>query len=264
VNSIGGVGGSAAMTVDPRAATGFSTAADAYERGRPPYPRAAVELLVHELALSPAGTILDLAAGTGKLTRQLLPFAERVVAVDPSERMLDVLRSQLPSVSASAGTADAIPLPGGSVDAVVVGEAFHWFGNAAACREIARVLKPRGGLALLWNRSIPAASGSSWQAAVEALSAPYREAAGPFPAERWQDAVAQSGRFDPLASAEVEHLDRTDADGVVALVASWSWIANLPDDERAALLARVRDVVAGEAELAIRYRTEIFWTRRAP
>jgi len=224
VNSIGGVGGSAAMTVDPRAATGFSTAADAYERGRPPYPRAAVELLVHELALSPAGTILDLAAGTGKLTRQLLPFAERVVAVDPSERMLDVLRSQLPSVSASAGTADAIPLPGGSVDAVVVGEAFHWFGNAAACRE----------------------------------------AAGPFPAERWQDAVAQSGRFDPLASAEVEHLDRTDADGVVALVASWSWIANLPDDERAALLARVRDVVAGEAELAIRYRTEIFWTRRAP
>jgi ubiquinone/menaquinone biosynthesis C-methylase UbiE len=251
------------MTVDPRAASGFSAAVEAYEQGRPPYPREAVALLARELGLSPSGTVLDLAAGTGKLTRQLLPFTRQVIAVDPSGAMLGMLRKLLPEVDARIGTAEAIPLPDRSVDAVVVGEAFHWFGTDEACREIARVIRPGGGLALLWNRTEP---GPPWQSALEALSEPYRVAAGRFPAEgeQWKLALRRTRLFGPLSQAEIEHTQRTTPDGVVALVASWSWIANLPDDERAAVLAKVRALVAGEPELAQRYRTEIFWTHARP
>jgi ubiquinone/menaquinone biosynthesis C-methylase UbiE len=252
------------MSVDPRAARGFSAAADAYELGRPSYPRDALALLARELGLTPASTVLDLAAGTGKLTRGLMPFTGRVVAVDASEGMLGMLRKQLPGADARVGTADAIPLPPGSVDAVVVGEAFHWFGTEDVCREIARVLRPRGGLALLWNRARPVGAAQPWQPALEALSRPYREAAGSFPAEgeRWQRAIHRTGLFGPLEQAEVDHTHETSADALVALVGSWSWIANLPDEERGTLLAKVRDLVADQPQLSLCYRTELYWTRR--
>jgi SAM-dependent methyltransferase len=250
------------MTVDPRAASGFSGAVDEYERGRPSYPHDAGALLVRELGLSPASTLLDLAAGTGKLTRLLLPLAGRVIAVDASGAMLGMLRKRLPDVDARVGTAEAIPLPDRSVDAVVVGEAFHWFGTTDVCREIARVLRPGGGLALLWNRARPAEPEPPWQAALEALTTPYRKAAGGFPAdgERWKLALRQTRLFAPLSEAEAAHVHRLAPDDLVALVASWSWIANLPGDERAALLAQVHELVADEPELSLRYRTEIFWT----
>jgi ubiquinone/menaquinone biosynthesis C-methylase UbiE len=252
------------MPVDPRAASGFSAAVDAYELGRPSYPREAVARLVRELGLSAQSTVLDLAAGTGKLTRALLPFVDRVVAVDPSEPMLDMLRKQLPSVDARVGTAEAIPAPDGSVDAVVVGEAFHWFGTDEACREIARVLRPGGGIALLWNRARPARFGRPWQAALEALSTPYREAAGPFPAEgeQWKRALERTRLFEPLSEAGVDHTHEIGPEGLVALVGSWSWIANLPDEERTALLAKVHALVADQPELSLAYRTELYWTRR--
>jgi ubiquinone/menaquinone biosynthesis C-methylase UbiE len=252
------------MSVDPRAATGFSAAGDAYELGRPSYPRAAVALLVRELELSPASTVLDLAAGTGKLTREVRPLVGRVIAVDSSEGMLGILRDGLPDVDARVGTAEAIPLPDGTVDAVVIGEAFQWFGTEEVCCEIARVLRPGGGLALLWNRARPADSERPWQPALEALSTPYREAAGPFPAEgeQWKLALRRTGLFAPLAQAEVDHTHETGPEGLVALVGSWSWIANLPDDERTPLLAKVRDLVAGQPRLSLRYRTEVYWTRR--
>src|SRR3954449_6983622 len=138
------------MPVDPRAATGFSSAVDAYERGRPSYPREAVARLVRELGLTRDSTVLDLAAGTGKLTEGLVTHVGRVIAVDRSTPMLDRLRRRLPDVAALVGTAEALPVADGAVDAVLVGEAFHWFRTPDACREIARVLVERGGLALLW------------------------------------------------------------------------------------------------------------------
>ena len=117
--------------VDPRAASGFAGTAGSYERGRPSYAVAAVERAVRELGLGPTSTVIDLAAGTGKLTR-LLPG--RVVAVDPSASMLATLREQLPSVETRAGAAEEIPAADGSVDAVFVGQAFHWFRAAEAAR----------------------------------------------------------------------------------------------------------------------------------
>jgi SAM-dependent methyltransferase len=250
------------VTVDPRAATGFAGAVEAYERGRPAYPADAVANLAREFRLTPTSTVLDLAAGTGKLTRLLLPLVGRVIAVEPAQAMLAALHERLPAVDARAGTAEAIPAADGSVEAVFVGEAFHWFGTVQACREIARVLSPGGGLALLWNRERWDEAELPWLAAFGALLEPYRLAAGPFPAgdDRWMGALQDSERFPALSCAEVDHVHRSSADGVVALVASWSWIANLPDQERAALLTDVRALVGDEPELALPYRTEVFWT----
>jgi ubiquinone/menaquinone biosynthesis C-methylase UbiE len=246
------------VPVDPRAATGFANAADAYERGRPGYPEEAVADLLAAFDVPRGGAVLDLAAGTGKLTRVLAARVANVVAVEPSAGMLAVLRDRLPGVDARAGTAEVIPLGDGAVDAVFVGEAFHWFGTPAVCREIARVLRPHGGLALLWNRD---AWDFPWLPQFRALTQPYRDAVGKFPAEDWRQALRESGRFAPLESTEAAHVHRTTTAGVVDLVASWSWIANLPGARRAELLAAVRDVVGADTRLELPYRTEIHRTR---
>src|SRR5438105_7464268 len=125
-------------------ARSFGSAADKYERGRPDYPLAAVEWLAAELGLGAGRTVLDLAAGTGKLTRQLLPTGSRVIAVEPSAEMRAVLEASLLEVEALDGTAESIPLPDGSVDAITVAQAFHWFKLPDALEEMRRVLRPAG------------------------------------------------------------------------------------------------------------------------
>jgi ubiquinone/menaquinone biosynthesis C-methylase UbiE len=137
---------------DPRYARSFDGVAAQYERARPEYADEAVDWIVEELELEPGSRVLDLAAGTGKLTRQLLRRGLDVVAVEPSDEMRAELVRVLPEVEALAGTAEAIPLPDASVDAVTVGQAFHWFDAKAALAEMRRVLKPHSGIALLWNR----------------------------------------------------------------------------------------------------------------
>jgi SAM-dependent methyltransferase len=252
-----------AVSVDPRAASAFASGVDAYDRGRPSYPADLVAGVAAELGLSRASRVLDLGAGTGKLARVMAPLAGRVVAIDPSLAMLAELRRQLPDVEAVVGTAEAIPLPDESVEAVFVGEAFHWFRTARACAEIARVLTPGGGLALVWNRARWSEQQHCWLDAFDALVKPHRRAAGEFPAGdgQWKSLLEDTGLFGPLSLAETDYQHRVSADDFVALVASWSWIANLPEQQRAALLTEIRAVVAGHAPLTLRYRTEIYWTR---
>ena len=138
------------MSLDP-ATRGFARTADAYERGRPDYPDAAVDWLCSELAITPASTVVDLAAGTGKLTRRLAARAH-VIAVEPIAEMRVKLEALLPDVRAVEGTAEALPLKTNSADAVTVGQAFHWFDGDKALAEIHRALRPGGGLGLVWNR----------------------------------------------------------------------------------------------------------------
>ncbi len=137
---------------DPRYARAFDSVAEQYERARPEYAEAAVDWLVEEHGLRPGDPVLDLAAGTGKLTRQLARHDLSVVAVEPGDEMRAVLKRVLPGVAALAGTAEKIPLPESSVEAVTVGQAFHWFEPEAALTEMKRVLRPECGIALLWNR----------------------------------------------------------------------------------------------------------------
>jgi SAM-dependent methyltransferase len=136
------------------AAPSFARSADAYERARPGYAPEAVAFLAERLGLGPGRVVVDLAAGTGKLARQLVPSGARVVAVEPLAEM----RSLIPAgIEVLDGTAEAIPLPDASGDAVTVAQAFHWFDAQAALREIERVLRPGGLLALVSNRRDPSA-----------------------------------------------------------------------------------------------------------
>jgi ubiquinone/menaquinone biosynthesis C-methylase UbiE len=142
-----------------------------YDRVRPDYPDEAVDWLVEKLGVGRESTVLDLAAGTGKLTKALLARARaRVLAVEPAGAMLDRLREVAPGAEAIEGTAETIPLPDASADAVTVAQAFHWFANDTALAEIHRVLRPGGCLALIWNRRMLEAPA---HAAMNELLAPY-------------------------------------------------------------------------------------------
>ncbi|MCU1502912.1 MAG: methyltransferase, partial [Ilumatobacteraceae bacterium] len=138
---------------DPRLARArsFDATAAAYELGRPGYPLAAIDWWAAQGAFPAGGRVLDLAAGTGKLTRALVDRGCEVVAVEPLANMRAQLADVLPAVALLDGTAEAIPLPDASIDSVFVGQAFHWFDQPAALAEIHRVLRPGGGLGLIWN-----------------------------------------------------------------------------------------------------------------
>jgi SAM-dependent methyltransferase len=233
------------------AATGFARAADAYELGRPGY---SVEALL-PLGLAPGLTVLDLAAGTGTLTRPLADSGARVIAVEPVAEM----RAALPdSVQALDGTAESIPLGDASVDLVTVAQAFHWFDGDAALREIHRVLRPRGRLALLWNRRVEDAPVNL---AIDALVDPYRAGTPTHRGEAWRAAFDRTSLFGPLEEHVFANEQVLDADGLAARICSISFIASLPEPERAALLARARELTAA-GPVTVPYRTEVHLCER--
>jgi SAM-dependent methyltransferase len=235
------------------AEVGFARAPDAYERGRPEYPDAAIASF---LGLLPAGAdMLDLAAGTGKLTRPLLAGGLNVTAVEPVAEMRAALP---PGTHALDGTAEAIPLGDASVDAVTVAQAFHWFDGDAALAEIARVLRPDGLLALFWNRR---REDDDMNRAIEELVAPYRGDAPGHRGGAWRAAFDRSELFEPHDERVFENAQELDADGLEARVASISFIAALRPGERAAVVERAR-ALAGGGTVRVPYRTELQAWRR--
>jgi SAM-dependent methyltransferase len=243
------------------ASRGFEDA-EAYQRARPSYAPAAVERLVSELGLGRGSRVLDLAAGTGRLAALLAPRVGALVAVEPSEPMRRVLSRELPAIEVHAATAERLPLDDASLDAVVVAEAFHWFDARAALAEIARVVRPGGGLALLWNVSVRADPPRPPE--LDRLLAGLRDAAVPdrrrYESGAWREAFDDGGGFGPLASAEFEHTHRLDAAGLVDLVASFSYVAALADGERREVLARVAALAPPASVHTL--RTDVYWTRR--
>jgi SAM-dependent methyltransferase len=237
----------------PAAARGFARSAEAYERGRPGYPDEAIHHLLG--LLPPRPVVLDLAAGTGKLTRPLLEAGLSVIAVEPVAEM----REALPDAArALDGTAEAIPLEDAAVSAVTVGQAFHWFDGDAALAEIARVLTPGGHLALLWNRRV---EDDSANVAIEALLAPYRGEVPTHRGDGWRAAFDRTARFEPVEQRVFANEQELDADGLEARVGSISFVAALEPGERAAVIERAR-ALAGEGTVTVPYRTEVLvWLR---
>jgi SAM-dependent methyltransferase len=237
-------------------ARSFGHAAEAYERGRPGYAEAALDAL----ELPPDALVLDLAAGTGKLTRQLVSRFARVLAVEPLDEMRAVLARVVPEAEALPGSADAIPLPDGSVDAVFVGEAFHWFASDDVLREIARVLRPRGILAILFNQ----VDGDFEPKLPDAFWDAYHDLAIQKPPEHtvstglWR--APFPGPFDPLTEARYPNPVELNRDGILAQVASWSMVAALPEQERTQLLARLGELVPDDV-YRHPLRTELYRTR---
>ncbi len=248
------------MPTHPTAAAGFGNAAAAYERGRPSYPDHAVAYLAAELGLGPATRVLDLAAGTGKLTRLLVEGGADVVAVEPVAAMRAVLAEAVPGVPALEGTAEAIPLPDGSVDAVTVAQAFHWFDAGTALAEIHRVLRPGGGLGLIWNA---ADGGVEWVAVLRELVHAVRGSEPQYGRSPWRDAVASSRLFTPLTERTFDFEQELDEDGLVDRIASTSYVAALPEAERQQLIGQVRTLAAGVPRpIRLPYRTDVFSCRR--
>lgn len=243
------------VPLHPVAASGFGSAAEAYERGRPDYPAAAIADLVSRLSIGPGTTVLDLAAGTGKLTRDLVPTGAEVIAVEPIDAMAALLARAVPTARLLRGTAEAIPVPDHSVDVVTVAQAFHWFEPHAAAAELRRVLRRRGAVAALWNtRRIDL---EPW-ASVDRITAPYD---GRTPHYRnddsWQAALEAAG-FGPLVRTEYDHAQTMDRAGFIDRVMSTSYLGALPDDEADAVRGHLGGVVADADEVLLRYRTDVF------
>lgn len=235
-----------------------------YERGRPGYPMSAVRIP----GVGRARRVLELGAGTGKLTRLLLREHAEVVAIEPDPGMRPWLAATCPDAKLIGGTAEAIPLADGAVDAVFSAEAFHWFAHDRALVEIARVLRPMGALALVWNR--PAGSITPPITAVERLLAtlwpedldmPLDLDARRFPYARdWPVAFAGSVFEDPREMT-FPNLHVVDRGGLVAYFASMGWISSLPDEERKDLLAELRSALAAPT-YELPFETYVYMTRR--
>jgi SAM-dependent methyltransferase len=245
-----------------RTADSFETAAGDYERARPDYPNEAVQWLTERLDLRPGRTVLDLAAGTGKLTRLLAGTGARVVAVEPVAGMRARLADALPELELHDGTAEAIPLVDASVDAATVGQAFHWFDGDQALAEIHRVAQKDSRLAVVYNRR---PLDDPLQAALEAILRPHRGDTPSYRSGRWREAFTRTRLWAPVEETELRHRQRLDRDGVVARIASTSFVAALPSKRRVELLGEVRALVTDRPEpIELPYVCELFVWQREP
>ncbi|MHB8242006.1 MAG: GNAT family N-acetyltransferase [Solirubrobacteraceae bacterium] len=222
-----------------RRARSFGLVADEYQRGRPGYPREAVDWLLGTEPLD----VLDVGAGTGKLTSAVIEAGHRVIAVEPLEEMRSILETMLPRANALAGSAEELPLEDKSVDAVVVGAAFHWFDQQAALREIARVLRPPGLLGLLGNGFDTSVA---WVAHVrELLGPPALEQPG-----HWPSVEELSTRFAEVEDRKFPHEQTVDRPTMRDLACSRSSVALMGAPTRQELLASLDALWETEPELA--------------
>ena len=219
----------------------FASVADEYELGRPEYPPGVVGALTGELGLGPGATVLDLAAGTGKLSRALVGAGLDVIAVEPQQALRERLAASVGAERVRDGLAEAIPLPDDSVAAVTVADAIHWFDHAPALAEIARVLSEGGGLAVL--TTVPDWSETSWGEAVGGLLAELRPAHPHFEGPPWQQLLLESASFEEPRELRITWWRKASLERMVAYVGSMSWIAALPEPERAATLSRVAALI---------------------
>jgi SAM-dependent methyltransferase len=209
---------------------------------------------LRDLPVEDGSIVVQLFGGSGELTQALLPFADRLIAVDRSPEKLQELRRRWPTVETVSGTAGAIPLSEGSVDAVVVADALEM--TSATYCEIARVLKHGGTLVVVTETE-------RWREEhdvlrdLEAVVAGYAQSGG----EGWRRALTQTRLFEALDVTQTDRELDVGVDAFVALVGSWAWIADLPGEQRAAVLGAVRELVGDHATVTVRRRTEVCSTR---
>lgn len=260
------------MATDERvkaAVHGFDNTARDYERARPSYPAEAVALIVGRGQIGPGRAVLDLAAGTGKLTRLLVPTGASVVAVEPVPGMREQLVRLSPQLDVRDGVAEHVPLADASVDVVTVAQAFHWFDPPKALAEIGRVLRPGGRLFLIWNTRDRRLD---WVRQFTDLLVDDRSLERPFDAYHDVDysvVVAAAGGFTPVEVWSHKWEQACDEELLVARAASVSVVGALGPAERAAVLDRVRRLVRTHPDLAGRpsfpfpYTTRVWWCSKA-
>jgi SAM-dependent methyltransferase len=234
--------------------TVFAEVASVYERARPEYPEEAVRWLAGDAPRD----VVDLGAGTGKLTRALVALGHRVTAIEPLPEMLELLPANAPGAFAILGSAEIIPLPNAHADVVTCAQSFHWFDHPVALQEIARVLRPSGRLALVWNTRderepwvarLSTLIGSEWVGATDV-----------------HEVIDPSGLFGSVERTEVAFEQLLDRERLLDLVLSRSYCAKLPPPEREPILEAVGelyDEVAGPEGIRLPYVTECFRAEKA-
>jgi SAM-dependent methyltransferase len=250
-----------AASVHPTAACGYAAGADTYAKGRPGYPQALSAWLRDTAGIGPGTAVVDLGAGTGKFTRLLVATGARVTAIEPVPQMLARLEADIPQARATLGTATAMPLRDESVDAVVCAQSFHWFASADALTEIARVLKPAGRLALVWNMrdaTVP------WVARMDAIVDRHEGDVPRFCKGTWREAFPHPA----LSDMKEWHFTNAHAGSpdevIVERVLSTSFISALPGERRKQVEDELRELIASEPELhehpvvSVPYRTFAF------
>ncbi len=231
--------------VNPIAVAGFSAGADAYARVRPGYPPAVAEFIVSRAR---DGVIVDLAAGTGKLTVDLVARHDRVIVVEPVVNMARHLKVDLPSIPMTRGIAESLPLRSGSVAVVSVAQAFHWFDIEPSLAELHRVLRPGGHLVVVFNERDESVDWAHQWTEIVVQGGGGR----PYPPRAdvpWSQELAQSGLFLVDAEMTLDNPVVTNVAGLVERAASTSVVAALGDDARAAVLARVADLASSHPDL---------------
>jgi SAM-dependent methyltransferase len=227
--------------MDHSRARSFGTRASDYAEHRPNYPADGIRWVLGA-ASRPVRDVLDLAAGTGKLTEGLLPLGLTLTAVEPDDDMRAELSQRFPQVNAVSGTAEDIPLAAGSVDAVLVGQAFHWFDRVKALDEIARVLRPGGVVGALWNGEDTSVE---WVAGLLAVTG--TSVHGITSEHLW---VPEHPLFGPFEASTFPHGQRRTIDSLAETFGTHSRMLVIPDDEREAVLDQIRSYLAARPETA--------------
>lgn len=247
--------------MDPTASEGFGAGAEAYERGRPDYPKALLEYLRHTVGMKPGWRVLDVGAGTGKFTRMLERTGASVVAVEPVAAMRGELHAGLPDTTVLAATAAELPFRSESQRAVVAAQAFHWFATPEAVAELRRVLADEGVLVLVWNvrdERVP------WVRELSGLLQEDGEQVPRYKNGEWRGVIEKSGLFGPLWQAAFDHAQVGGVAAIEDRVASISYVAAMAAERRRRLLEQVRALaqanLSDQGEITLPYRTEVFWT----
>ena len=261
----------------------FGDVASGYDRFRPGPPEAAISWMLPDRAT----TVVDLGAGTGAMTKDLLGKVDRVIAIEPDDRMRGILSGNLPEVTALRGVGEAIPLEDSSVDAVLASSSWHWMDPIRALEEVARVLVPGGGLGVVWSGPDP--EGPFLSQAQAMLSQMSSDASAPA-TETDADAVADLGevvldtenRVDTVLwipedspFSQPEHQILTwdvalNADDLIGLLGTFSWIITMPDDRRAHVVSEARRLltevlgISGDVTVDVQFRSEAWRTRFGP
>jgi SAM-dependent methyltransferase len=250
------------------AANGFEAACDSYQRSRPDYPLAVIDLICTTNTDMQNKTIVDLAAGTGKLTRLLsLTGAKKNIAFEPVKGMREKLYS-IPDITVVNGIAEDIPIEDEGVDIVTVGQAFHWFNGQQALKEIYRILKPSGKLYLFWQ--LRDVERCPWLGMMNKIIDQWQPLGHPhYQTMKWQDAFNNtSSIFSPLIYEQVSHEQYVAIDILLDRILSSSFISCLSEDDRRIALDDVITMInhhpetVGRTELLVPYQTHIYWCER--
>jgi ubiquinone/menaquinone biosynthesis C-methylase UbiE len=251
--------------IHEKAASGFQLAGDAYERGRPEYPQESIEHLKKVLELNPGAKVADLGAGTGKFTKLLSPMGLNLIAIEPVAGMIHKFREMHPALAIVQGSAEQIPLPDQSLDAVIAAQAFHWFQGEPALCEIHRVLKRDGTLGMIWNARDESID---WVARLTEIIDPHEGGAPRYKSMLWRDAFTKTNLFGRLEVKHFRYIQSGPPEMIRDRVASISFISALPANAKSEVLNQVTELLAkhpstkGKSKIDLPYQTDVYWCRK--